>query len=408
MTREIEQSILKKCLYSQEHLARVIKIGCIFYYGEHIELFNLLKHCYKQDRKVDAMLLSDMILGSELKYLTNSYVAEMKSPVANDLFDEYLKKVTESYIMRTLDFEFNKNKTCSPTELLYHLTEKLTSMQASCTEITTQEYCVNQAKECQTPPVDQFVPTGQTFFDETCGGFANTDLIVFVARPGCGKTHTMINLMEYMSRHVPIGCWSMEEPADMVFKKMACSVLGIDTIQMRRGTLSNVEKSNLATFLGKLHDRTIVIDEEAELYAEDMLSKALAMKNKYGIRALFVDYLQFAESRSSDKERMQIKHITKVLKLVAKELKIPVIALAQADRGLDTADGKPHMKDIYGGSYIEKTADLVIFQVPSIVDAQEAAKHLWRLTYWVLKHKNGPVGSYNRRWQKNHAKIKEF
>jgi replicative DNA helicase len=106
---------------------------------------------------------------------------------------------------------------------------------------------------------------------------------------------------------------------------------------------------------------------------------------------------------------MIIKNATRVLKTIAKELKIPVIALAQADRNLDNENSEPKMKDLYGGSYIEKTADLVIFLQGKVYDMAAAERdNEFDLVNVIAKHKNGPVGQYVERWKKNFAQIKNL
>jgi replicative DNA helicase len=289
--REIEQAVLKKCLYSPDHLSRIQKLGNVFQFPEHIELYNIVTGIYADDRKIDAMLLSSIILKDQPQYLSNSYVAEMATPVRDELFDEYVNRIMESYIGRELEQTFVNGRGSSPKELLFHLTEKLMNLETNTTEVTNQEYCKKQAREMMSPPVDDFVRCGINFFDDVCGGFANTDLIIIAARPGGGKTHKMISIMEFMSRNdIPIGCFSIEEPADMIFKKMACSRAGIDTIRMRQGKLEQMEKGRLQEYLGKMYERKIVIDEDPFLYSEDLLTRALRMKKRHGIRALFVDY----------------------------------------------------------------------------------------------------------------------
>jgi replicative DNA helicase len=407
-TRQIEQAILKRCLYSPEHLARVVRLGNVFNLPEHQELFNIMARLYSEQRHVDQFLIDEVILSSGSHHLGVSYIGEMAAPVKTDAFDSYLNKVMEKYIIRTLESEFTKNRDQNPKELLAHLTEKLMNLESNATDLDNKQYCRNQVGEIENPPTEQFVRTGIDFFDDTCGGFANKDLIIIAARPGGGKTHKMINILEYVTRKIPAGVFSMEEPGDMIFKKMACSQAGIDTIRMRQALLTAPEKGYLAQFLDNLYNRKIIIDDESDLYAEDMMTRALRMKNNYGIKALFVDYLQFAESRVSDIERIKIKAITKTLKQIAKELDIPVVALAQADRNLDNENATPQMKDLYGGSYIEKTADVVIFLQPSQYDTQATKRHEYNLNCTVAKHKNGPVGSYIKHWKKNHAKISNF
>lgn len=409
--RDIEQAILKKCLYSYDHLSQIMKLGCIFHFPEHIELYNILQTAYSENRPMDILLLSDMIQKENPKHLSVSYIEEMRASATDSVFDEYVKQVFDIYMRNLMEHELRHSGGKDPQQMIADLSSKMLHLTTSNTIITSKEYAMKKSEEITSGVVktDEFIKCGTGYFDRGAGGRAKSDLIIWVARPGCGKTSQMISEVEFVSRKHPVGIFSMEETAKSIYDKMVCNMCQIDTRKMRKNDLTEAEKAKALMALSDIYERKIILDEEPRLYGEDIFLRAVRMYEKYGIGALYIDYLQYMQSHDRNKAKHEIieNHCIE-LKAIAKKLKIPVIALAQGDRILDTPDYTPKLKDVYGGSGIEKNADVMQFFIPKIRDIGDSTDYEFDHETTIAKDRTGPVGVVHRLWQKNYARITDY
>ena len=212
------------------------------------------------------------------------------------------------------------------------------------------------------------VPSGYYILDEITDGFQPSDLIVIAARPSVGKTSLALNMatkaaIKFNKR---IGIFSCEMSKKSLVKRMLCSEAGIDQMKMRKSMLKQEEINKLINEAERLYDTTIVFDDTPNIPILEIRSKARRMIKDYSIEILYIDYLQLItveDSMRKSPRHEQIAYVSRSLKGLARQLNIPIVALAQLNRDIETRgeDSRPRLSDLKDSGSIEQDADLVIF-----------------------------------------------
>ncbi|MBI1309188.1 MAG: replicative DNA helicase [Proteobacteria bacterium] len=217
------------------------------------------------------------------------------------------------------------------------------------------------------------VSTGFIDIDNLLGGLHKSDLVILAARPSMGKTSLAVNFAQNAATRMltggangaAVGLFSMEMSADQLAARMLASAAGISSHQLTNGHLSDADFRRLSEAAGQLAELPLYIDDTPQLTVNAMRARARRMKRQYGIGLLVVDYLQLMQgSRAgNDSNRVQeISEISQGLKTIARELNIPVIALSQLSRAVESRDNKrPQLSDLRESGSIEQDADLVMF-----------------------------------------------
>ena len=206
--------------------------------------------------------------------------------------------------------------------------------------------------------------TGYPKLDELTCGFQNGDMIVLAARPSMGKTSLVMNIAEHMAvtDHRPVVLFSLEMSKEQVAQRLLASHARFNLRQMRRGRISAEDWTTLQTAAGNLEQATMLIDDSALLTVVQLRAKARRLKQKYGIRCIFVDYLQLMTYMGRANSRQeQITEISRGIKALARELGVPVVTAAQLNRGpADRPGHRPRMSDLRESGSIEQDADVVM------------------------------------------------
>ncbi len=246
------------------------------------------------------------------------------------------------------------------------------------------------------------VPTHFTLLDEMTSGFQKTDLIILAARPSIGKTSLALNMVENIAveSKLPVGVFSLEMSAVQVIQRLICSMAKVDLKRLRTGQLTKRESSNVFNTLARMFPLPIYVDDTPGLSISSMRARALRLKHKEPNLALIVvDYLQLMEAgvtRSGNRNRQEeVSAISRGLKALARELEVPVLAISQLSRGVESReDNMPRLSDLRESGAIEQDADVVLFihrRRPS-KDSEEAEEDV-KAEIIIGKQRNGPVGS---------------
>ena len=243
------------------------------------------------------------------------------------------------------------------------------------------------------------VPTGFTDLDHRTAGLQPGDLIIVAGRPSMGKTAFALNIAEHVALHpstrLPVAIFSMEMSASQLAMRMLSSMARIDAHKLRTGRLSNEEWPNLTDAIDRLNQTSIHIDETPALNALELRSRARRMRREYGkLGLVVVDYLQLMSSTSQGENRAtEISEISRSLKALAKELKVPVIALSQLSRAVEQRnDRRPMMSDLRESGAIEQDADVILFIYRDEVYAPDKEEAKGRAEVIIGKQRNGPIG----------------
>jgi replicative DNA helicase len=251
------------------------------------------------------------------------------------------------------------------------------------------------------------VPTGFKSLDDILGGFQKSDLIILAARPSVGKTALALDIARRVAGgpdHNAVGIFSLEMSADQLVDRIVAAQSKVDASVIRKGVRTQTGTwrddifKNISTALDDLSRAPIYIDDQAGNTILRMRSAARKLKMEKNLKLLIIDYLQLmapTNSRASDNMNQQVTEISRSLKHLARELQIPVIALSQLSRNIETRGGKPKLSDLRDSGSIEQDADLVMFihaEQDDIRDESGKMKEVQRKQLIIAKHRNGPLG----------------
>lgn len=239
--------------------------------------------------------------------------------------------------------------------------------------------------------------TGINDFDEMTCGLQSNDLIIIAARPSMGKTTLVLNFAEYCSIHekASVAIFSLEMAKEQLVTRMLCSQAKIDATKLRKGQLDQSDWPKLTKAAGMLSEAKIYIDDTGSPTVMEMRAKARRLAKEKGLDLIIIDYMQLIRgSASTQKNREQeISEISRSLKGLAKELSVPVIALSQLNRAVESrTNRRPQMSDLRESGAIEQDADLIGFIYrDEVYDPNTPDKGVAELI--IGKQRNGPIGT---------------
>ena len=251
------------------------------------------------------------------------------------------------------------------------------------------------------------IGTGFVDLDKITAGFQPGDLIIIAARPSMGKTAFTLNVTTHIAMREQRGVafFSCEMGADQLVMRMVGSEARIDLSNLRRGFIQQSEFSELVRASGELGDAPIYIDETPSLSIGEMRNKCRRLKQRYDIDMIIVDYLQLMHGPPGmDNKATEVGEISRGLKAIARELKVPVIALSQLNRQVEQrADRRPMLSDLRESGAIEQDADVIAFLYREEYYLQDKTPEdkIGTGELIVAKHRNGPTGVINLRFFNN-------
>jgi replicative DNA helicase len=242
------------------------------------------------------------------------------------------------------------------------------------------------------------VPSGFKELDELTTGFQRSDLIIVGGRPSMGKTAFSLNIAQHVGVNMkePVAIFSLEMSKEQLAFRMLCSEAMVDSNSIRKGFIKKDDWHNLTSAASKLAESPIFIDDTSGMSVLEMRAKARRLKAEHGLSLVVVDYLQLMRGRGNVERREQeISEISRSLKGLAKELRVPVIALSQLNRGVETRGGnkKPTLADLRESGAIEQDADVIIFLYRDEVYNKDNPDNKNKAEIIVAKQRNGPTDS---------------
>jgi replicative DNA helicase len=259
------------------------------------------------------------------------------------------------------------------------------------------------------------VPTGFVDLDRQTSGLQAGDLIILAARPSMGKTALAINIAEHVALHeeLPVAVFSMEMGAAQLAVRMVGSIGRIDQTRLRTGRLTEEEWPRLTEAIERLRNVSLHIDETPGLTVSELRANARRLARQCGkLGLIVVDYLQLmsVSSGMSDENRATaVGEISRGLKMLAKELQCPVIALSQLSRGVEArTDKRPMMSDLRESGAIEQDADVIMFIYRDEYYTKEASKDPGVAEVIISKQRNGPTGTTKLAFVARHTKFENL
>lgn len=240
------------------------------------------------------------------------------------------------------------------------------------------------------------VSTGFTNLDNTLAGLQNSDLIVLAARPAMGKSTYALNVAHHVASKdgVPVGIFSLEMSQEQLVDRLLSAESGVDSWKLRTGNLNDTDFEKIGVAYGSLAEAPIFIDDTPMLNVMEIRTKARRIQNEHGLGLVVIDYLQLMSSQGkySDNRVQEVSEISRGLKGLARELNVPVLALSQLSRTVESRSPQiPQLADLRESGSIEQDADVVLFLYrEDYYNPESDRENLADL--FVKKHRNGPTG----------------
>lgn len=417
---EAEQSVLGGLLIDNSAFDKVADIVSDrdFYRDDHRRIFRHILRLVEKGKPADVVTVDEAIKGSEDRDKTGglAYLAALagNTPTAHNV-RRYAEIVRERAVMRKLvevgteiaDTAFNpmgkevgqlldeaESKVFEIAESGARTRQGFIEIQPLLTQVMER---IDMLYHKDNPSDITGIPTGYHDLDRQTSGLQAGDLIIIAGRPSMGKTALALNMAEHVAveNRLPVAVFSMEMSGTQLAMRMLGSIGRLDQHKLRTGRLSDEDWNRLTNAVGKLHDAPIHIDETPALNALELRARARRLHRQYGTLGMIViDYLQLMESTSEGENRAtEISEISRSLKALAKELRVPVVALSQLNRALEQRPNKrPQMADLRESGAIEQDADLILaIYRDEVYNPDTPEKGIAEVN--ILKQRNGPIGT---------------
>lgn len=261
------------------------------------------------------------------------------------------------------------------------------------------------------------VPSGFAALDRVTAGWQKSDMIIVAARPGMGKTAFVVSMARNMAVdfNIPVAIFSLEMASVQLVNRLISSETGIKGEKIRKGNLEDHEFTQLHTRIKKLAKAPIYVDDTPSLSVFELRAKARRLKSKHNIQCIIIDYLQLMTANSDKGNREQeISTISRSIKTIAKELNIPILALSQLSRAVETRGGdkKPMLSDLRESGAIEQDADIVSFiyrpEYYDITQDEDGNSMIGVGQVIIAKHRNGALETVSLKFVKDFAKFENL
>lgn len=426
---EAEQSVLGSILLDNSALPRVLELLSkeSFYAERNRLIFDAIVSMFEKGIEIDTVTLSDElgkrgVLGN---IIDTDYILTLPEqvPTAENI-DNYCRIVQEKYLKRALLSAAGKilmncyDETVDALEeidnaerLIFEIAEKRFSRNYLSIKKLTHDAIdtITRLREFGTKGITG-IPTGFIDLDRILGGFQRSDLIVIAARPSVGKTALALSLARNIAVDygIPVGFFSLEMAASQLSMRLISSQTGISNHKIRTGNLTQNDLNVVLKKITPLSNAPLYIDDSPTISLIELRAKARRLKTEHKVQAIFVDYLQLIDSPKADTREREISIISRTLKQIAKELDIPVIALSQLNRSVESrADKRPQLSDLRESGSIEQDADVVLFiyrpEVYGITKWYDKSTHPIEGVAEIIvgKQRNGPTGAFKMVYRKD-------
>ena len=257
------------------------------------------------------------------------------------------------------------------------------------------------------------LPTGFKDLDKLTSGLQPSDLILVAARPSMGKTAFTLNMAQHIAlrEKKAVAFFSLEMSKEQLVQRMICSEAAIDASKLRIGDLADSDWPKLINACTRLYEAPLFIDDTAGITVTEMRSKARRLKNEHDLKLIVIDYLQLMQgsgSKGGENRQQEISEISRSLKALARELHVPIIALSQLSRSVESRQvKKPMLSDLRESGSLEQDADIVAFIYrEDYYDPETENKNIAEII--IAKHRNGPIDSVKLFFHKQFTKFSDL
>ena len=423
---EAEQSVLGSLIIDKETvpIATELLKSEDFYREDHKEIFEAILDLFESGKPIDIISIKEQLSlrgtlegTGGIEYLSN--MADMVPTTAN--VRHYSKIVEEKSMLRKLIRAANEiiNMGFEGSEEVSMIMDQAQKKVFDVLQRRSMQGFV-PIKDVLIETFDKLeelynakgtitgVPTGFVDLDNKTSGMHPSDLILIAARPAMGKTAFALNIAQHAAIHarVPVAVFSLEMSRDQLVNRVLCSEAMVDSQRIRTGKLEEEDWPKMAKALGPLSEAPIYIDDTPGLSVMEIRAKCRRLKLEKNLGLVVIDYLQLMQGRGKTENRQQeISEISRSLKILAKEINVPVITLSQLSRAAETrADHRPILSDLRESGAIEQDADLVMFLYrDDYYNPESEKKNIAEVI--LAKHRNGSTGVVELAWLGQYTKF---
>jgi replicative DNA helicase len=405
---EAEESVLGALFLDKDAIIAVAEFlnPDDFYDDRHKEIFQSALDLYNDRTPLDVLTVSEELKKRKMLKVVGGmgYITSLTNKVPTAAHVEHYGRIvkdsaTKRYLMKAAGkiIEMASDDRLAADELLDSAEAEIFSL--------TQKHLEKAFIPIKTALADSFdrldelhkqaeglrgVPTGFTDLDDALAGLQRSNLIILASRPGVGKTSLALNITQHLGIKYkkPVGFFSLEMSREELVDRLLVAQADIDAWKLKTGKLGEGDFTKLSNAMGELAEAPIYIDDTPALSILEMRTKARRLQVEYGVDLIIVDYLQLARSRSLENRVQEVSEISQGLKNLARELKVPVLALSQLSRAVEQrGEKKPQLADLRESGSIEQDADVVLFLWREEEDNTE------NIILDIAKHRNGPLRS---------------
>ncbi len=423
---DAEKAVLGAMMISDEAIGTALEHLDSFYFYEtrHQKMYESIKDLYASRKNVDLITLSDYLKNKALFESIGglSYISEIADfvPTAANV-KYYIDIVKEKGIQRQLiknsteiiskSYGTNVNVdelVDAAEQLIFEIATAKQKQQAVHVKDLVKGVIENIDSLYQRKESITGVATGFTDFDRMTSGLQKSDLIIIAGRPSMGKSAFAVTIAENaaVDYNVPVAIFSLEMSKEQLVQRMLCSQAQVDAHKVRTGFLSPSDWPHLTKAAGKLSNVPIFIDDTPAISVLELRAKARRLKAAHNIGLIMVDYLQLMQSGSKVESRQQeISEISRSLKALARELSVPLIAISQLSRAVESRqDHRPQLSDLRESGAIEQDADVVVLLMrEEYYNPTEENRGIAEAI--IAKQRNGPVGTVKMKFFKEYVKF---
>jgi replicative DNA helicase len=433
---DLEEAVLGAIMLEKDALTSVIDIlkPEVFYKDQHKVIYQAIIKLFSRSEPVDILTVtSELKKSGDLEVAGGAYyITQLTNRVASSANVEYHAHIIiQKYIQRELiriSSEIIKDSfedSMDVFDMLDKAEQELFTVSDSNLRRNTLDmntlvrealHYIEAAKNQQTEL--RGVPSGFTEIDRITSGWQRSDLIILASRPGMGKTAFALSMARNMAVdfHKPVAIFSLEMSSVQLVTRLISAESMLPAEKLRKGDLADYEWEQLNSKISRLIDAPIFIDDTPALSIFELRAKCRRLKAQHNIEMVFVDYLQLmvgGYDRQGNREQ-EISNISRSLKSLAKELDIPVLALSQLSRAVETRGGskKPILSDLRESGAIEQDADLVLFiyrpEYYQIDQLDDGTPTNGLAVISIAKHRNGALGERNLKFTARYARFSDY
>ena len=435
---DLEEVVLGAMMIDKKGVDEVIDIlnSEAFYKEGHQYIFDAILTLFENSEPVDLLTVSTQLRkNSKLDLIGGDfYLISLTQKVSSSAHIEFHARIIlQKYIQRSLIKISNEiiEESYDETKDVFDLLDKAESKLYDVTQgnikksTETAQSLVIQAKkkieEISNKDGLSGIPSGFSELDKLTSGWQPSDLVIIAARPGMGKTALTLSMARNIAvaQNIPIAFFSLEMSSIQLITRLISSETGLSSEKLRTGNLEKFEWEQLNVKVSALENAPLFIDDTPSLSIFDLRAKARRLSSQHGIKLIVIDYLQLMTAGGSNKNgnrEQEISTISRNLKALAKELDVPVIALSQLSRAVETRGGskRPILSDLRESGAIEQDADIVSFIYrPEYYkidewDDEERTPSAGQAEFIVAKHRNGGLNNIKLKFVSNLGKFENL